>query len=135
MATAEETEEFVEAAAVRVKLRVGAEMPLANGPSRIAGGTERIGDGGFGEWQAVGGGGGVPFGIKFVAEALLVTASENSGAGGTAHGVGDVAIGAPDARGGEAIQVRRRNIAATLEADVVVPEIIGDDEQNVRPRR
>ena len=74
VAAAEEAKVVVEAAAVGVKLRMGAEVPFANRAGGVAGGAEGIGQRGFGKWQAVGDGSGIPLGIKFVAKALLVAA-------------------------------------------------------------
>ena len=79
-------------------------------------------------------GGGVPFWIKFVAEALLVTTGQVAGARGAADRIGDIAIAAADAGGRETIEVRSRDVAGALEADVVVAEIVGDDEEDVGPR-
>ncbi len=56
----------------QVKLRMGAEVPFADDTGGVPGGAERIGHGRFGERQAVRGGGGVPCGIIFAAEALLI---------------------------------------------------------------
>jgi len=74
VAAAEEAEVFVETAAIGVKLRMGAEVPFANRAGGVTGGAEGIGNRGFGKWQAVGDGSGIPLGIKFVAKALLVAA-------------------------------------------------------------
>ena len=79
----------------------------------------------------MGGGGGIPLGIEFIAEALLVPAGDKPGAGGTADRIGNVAVGATDAGGGEAVEVRRGDVAGTLKADVAVAEIVRDDDENV----
>ncbi len=52
MSAPEETEEFLEAALLRVKLRRRAEVPFADQAGRIAGGFQPIGDRDFGKRQA-----------------------------------------------------------------------------------
>ena len=127
MAAPEKTEVVVEAAAVGVKVRMGTEVPFADGAGGVAGGAESIRDGRLGERQAVGGGGGVPFGIILVAEALLITAGQEAGARRAADRIGHVTVGAAEAGSGEAVEVRRGNVAGALKAHVIVAEIVGDN--------
>ena len=52
VSAAEEAEELVEAALLRMKLRRAAQVPLADQAGRVAGRLEPIGDRGFRERQA-----------------------------------------------------------------------------------
>jgi len=72
VAAAEKTEKLVEAAPVRMKLRVGAEVPFADDAGRVTRAMEGVGDRGLREREDVGRAGGIPLGVILVAEALLV---------------------------------------------------------------
>src|SRR5206468_2891174 len=65
---AEEAKKFVEAAFLRMELRLRAEMPLANEGGGIAGGFEARGDRRFGDGQAAAG----SARIELVAEPCLI---------------------------------------------------------------
>jgi hypothetical protein len=69
--------------------------------------------------------------IVLVAKSLLVTTSHQGRAGGTAKRVTDVAIGADYALAGKTVQVRGWNIPATMESDIRVPVVIGNDEEHI----
>ena len=90
---AEEAEELVEAALLRVHLRQRAEVPFADETGDVAGGLEPVGDGLFAHGQPV-----VAAGIELVAEALLVAPRHQPRARWRAIRPADVAIGEPHAR-------------------------------------
>ena len=68
-----------------------------------------------------------------MAEAGLVAAGQERGAGRGAIGAGDVSVGEADARGRERIEVRGRDILAAMEADVGVAHVVADDDEDVGP--
>ena len=78
---------------------------------------------------------GVVIRILLVAEALLVAAGHERGARGAAERMGDVAAGAKHAAAGEPVEVRRRDVLAAIEAHVGVAMIIGNDQEEIGPRR
>src|SRR5206468_670971 len=93
VSAAEEAEEFVEAALLRMELWLGAQMPLADKSRGVAGGFEAGGDRRFGEREAAAGG----TGVEFVAKSCLIAAGHESSPRWRAIGAGDIAIGAADA--------------------------------------
>ncbi len=81
----------------------GAEVPFADGDAAVAGGAEECGEDFFAGGEAE-----VDFGftlegagVELVAEAALVAAGEEGGAGGAADGAGGIAVGEADAVAGE----------------------------------
>src|SRR6185369_14604883 len=73
--------------------------------------------------------------VVLMTEALLVASGHNARARGTAERVRDVAGGEAHATAGEGIEVRRRNVAAALKAEVGEAQIVGEDEDDVRAAR
>jgi hypothetical protein len=136
---AEEAEELVEAALLRVELRGGAEVPLADQPGGVAGGLQTVGQRRLRCRQA---GAALlallplaPGGVEFVAEALLVAAGQQAGAGRRTVRARDVAVGEPRPGLGQRVEVRRRHVLAAVEAHVGVAEVVGQDDDDVRLAR
>jgi len=64
-----------------------------------------------------------------MAEALLVPAGEEPGAGGRTDGAGDVTVGEAHAGGGDGIDVRRADVfGLVLAAHVGVAEVVGEED-------
>ena len=124
----EEAEEFLEAPSRRHLFGQGAEMPFADHAGSVAGFFESVGEGRFRQRQAV-----LARGVELMAETRLVAAGQEGGAGRRAVGAGDVAVGEPDAGGGERIEVRGWDVFAAMEPDVGVPHVVPDDDQDIRP--
>ncbi len=123
---AEEAEELVEAALLRVHFRQRAEVPLADQAGGVAGGLEPVGEGRLGQRQAL-----AAAGIELVAEAGLVAAGQQPGARRRAIRPGHVAVGEPHAGGGQRVEVRRGDVLAAVEAHVGIAHVVADDEQDV----
>ena len=131
VAAAQKAVEFIEAAAVGMKLRVRAQVPFADRGGRIAGAAQGIGDGFLGERQTVNLARRIPARVEFMTEALLVASGDEPRPRRTAHGIADVAARAMHAARGEPIEVWRGNVAAALKAHVVVAKVVDDDEEDV----
>ena len=98
-------------------------MPLADEPSRVAGGLHHVGDGALAgrESDAV-----VALGdVEFETEPFLVAAGVEAGARRAAHGGGDVAVGEPHAIAGESVDVGRLDHCSAVGSNVAVAKIVG----------
>ena len=126
---AEETEELIEAALPGMVVGRGAKVPLADQGGAVPGGLEAVGQGFLGEGQALLG---AVAWIELVAEAGLVFAGEQSGAGGGAVGAADIAAGAAGAGFGQSIEMRGGDVGAAMEADIGVAHVVADDDDDVR---
>jgi hypothetical protein len=129
---AEEAEELVEPAPLRVPGGGVAEVPLADQPRDVPGGAEAVGEGRFRERQTDLRAG---TGVELVAEPRLVAAGEHPGPGRRAVRAGHVAVGEPGAGLRQRVEVRRGDVAAAVDADVGVAHVVADDEDDVRLRR
>jgi hypothetical protein len=128
---AEQAEIPVEPAPVGMKGGVRPEVPLADGPGRIAGPAEHVGDGGLVKGQADGRVLGEPCRVILVPEPLLVAAGQQPGPGRRAEGVRNVPVRADERTLRQGVEVRRGDIAATLEAKVGISQVIRHDDDNV----
>lgn len=133
VAAAEEAVHFAETAPERVHGGGGAEVPFADEAGAVTGGAEGFGEGDLVEGKAGDWVRGVEAWVVFVAEALLVPAGEEAGAGRTAEGVGDVGGGADDAGGGKGVEVRGGNVGGAGEAEIGRAEVIDEDDDDVGP--
>lgn len=70
--------------------------------------------------------------IELMTKTLLVTACQQPGSCGRTIRTGNVAIAEPDSRSGQGIEVRRRNVLATVKADIRKAHVVAHDEQDVR---
>ena len=68
------------------------------------------------------------------AGARAVLAAHQRGPGGLAVRAAGVAVGEPHPLGGQAVDVRRLVVLAAEAADVGVAEVVGQDEDDIRPR-
>ena len=128
VAAADEAEEFVEAAAVGMEMRSFAEVPLADHAGVVTRGLELIADGFFAERQAalvVGVHRPFRVPIDIVSEARLRTACDETGAARRAHRGGDITGGAAHAILGEAVDVGRRDILRSLDAEIGEALVVG----------
>jgi len=111
-------------------------MPLADEAGGVARLPEALRQGRLGKWQAdrrvVGARGA---GIELVAEALLVTSGQEPGAGRAAVRPRDIPRRAADAARGQRVEMGGGHVAASLEAEVGVAEIVGDDDDDVGTAR
>ena len=120
-------EELVEATVEGVLAVAPAQLPLADGAGRVAGGAHDLGQGRLVRVQAV-----VPARrVEFVALPLRVASRHQAGTGRAADGRGDVAGLEPDAAAGEFVDVRGVDDLAAVDADVAVAEVVGQDEDDV----
>src|SRR5262249_52606577 len=71
--------------------------------------------------------------VEVVAEARLIAAGRQAGPGRGAVRTGDVAVGAADAVFRDRIEVLRGDVTASLEADVGVAEVVGQEDHDVGP--
>src|SRR6266542_2102289 len=132
MRAAEEAEEFVEAALLRMQLGTIAKVPLTDHAGGVAKRLHAGGQGGFRQWQTE-----LCFGgllrprIELVAEALLVTSRVQPGASRAANRTGNVPAGEPDAVPRDGIDIGSRDIFVALHAELGVPEVVGDNKQDI----
>jgi hypothetical protein len=109
-----------------------AQVPLPHEPRGVAGLLQSLGKRYFGLRQtkrAV-----RPLvraGIELVSESLLIMARQQSRARGAAVGPGYITLGAAHARPRQRIDVRRRDVSATLKAQIGIAQIIGKYEYDV----
>ena len=127
-----DAEPLVEAAARGEKLRMMAEVPLAENRSRVTAVFEDLREEFFLGVKT--GGARVVEGATH-ADAVGVATRHECGARGGADGLGHVETGEARALSGEAIDVRRLDILGSVAAEVAVAEVIGEDENNVWWRR
>jgi hypothetical protein len=105
------------------------QVPLADDGGAVARGTEGLGQGAFGQGQAVLRPGADDADLEAVAHG--VAPGQEGGAGGGADGL-DVELLQADAGGGELVDVRRLDFASVV-ADVLPAEVVGEEEDDVRP--
>ena len=134
IAAVQESEVLVEATRHRM-LRLGrAEVPLADHAGGVAALLEVVRQHALVERRAETflGRSGDAAGVELVAEALLVAPGHETGARRTAHRRGDVALGEARSALGDGVDVRRPRGGAAVGADVAVPEVVGEDDDQVR---
>ena len=119
----------VEAALPRPILLVGvAEMPFADDRGLVAGLLEALRHEPLGGVQAVGGDGGNDGGLQAVAE--RIAAGHQRRARRRAHRL-HVELRELRAARGERVDVRRLDVRAAVEADILPAEVVGDDVDDV----
>jgi hypothetical protein len=133
MPAAEQAVILLEAALHRVKLRMRAEMPLANGARGVASLVQELRHRGLAQRQTGHGALGQPRGIVLMSKPMLIPAGEDARASGTAERMRHIAARAADALGSELVEMRRGDVLAPLETHIRVAEIVGDDEEDVGP--
>ena len=125
---AQETVEVREAALLRNLRRLRAQVPFADHAGDVAGFFQVVGQRGFCERKSVN-----AARVILMAKARLLAAGEQACAGRRAVGAGDVAVSEAHARSGEGVEVRGGDVFAAVEADVGIPHVIADDDEDVRP--
>jgi hypothetical protein len=103
-------------------------VPLADRAGGVTAWFQDFGDGPFVRVQAVTGARTEGAGD---ADAIRITAGEQCGAGGGAHGLGGVKVGEPNAFLGEAIDVGRSDFGCPKASDVGVPEVVAEDHDDI----
>src|SRR5215813_2631798 len=127
--------EAIEAVLVGIEFGLIAEMPFAEDPGGVPGFLKLPRETDLcvrGESVVAGAGSGNDFGD---AAALLIASGHQPRAGGTTNGPAGMEIGEADAARGEAVEIRRPNVGVAVAAHVAVAEIVGENQQNVRPAR
>ena len=110
--------------------RIESFVPFADESRRIARVMQIIGERALIQGQAeLGFVAGVR--IELVTETRLITAGQEAGTRGTAIGGRNIAVGTADAGGGQGVDIWRRHQLAAVDADVGVPQIIRNDNQDV----
>lgn len=110
MAAAEKAEGFGEAAILRAELGRSTEMPFSNPAGDVTGIAKELRKQFLGCGQSLAMIVGIEVGIVLVTEALLVTASEEASAAGTAERVCDIAVAATKTGTRKMIEVRCWNV-------------------------
>ena len=124
MPGAEKTEEFVEPTLQRALGLAAAEMPFANHAGRITEFAQSLGQRCFCRRKA-----GIriiwlPRRVAFVSKTFLITPRQQGGAAGGTNGGRNVTTRETNAVADDGIKIRRRDIFATVESDIVVTLII-----------
>ena len=119
---------FAKAALVRPVGRAVAEVPLAEVPGAVAGPGKRVSEGPLVGAQQRAAADGVPD-----AGAVAEMAGEQAGAGGGAGGA-DVVVGEAYRVPVEAVEAGRADRAVAVAAEVAVPLVVGEDEDDVGTR-
>src|SRR5262245_1752646 len=130
MRAAEESEELVEAAFLRMELRIVPEMPFSDQTGCVTRGPEAIRQRRLGERQAdvctLGAG------VELMAEARLVPAGQEPGSCRRAIRSRDIAVRASGPRVRQRIDVRGRDVLASVHTEVGVAQVVRDDDDDVR---
>jgi len=125
MSPTEEAEEFVESALLRVKLRLVAKVRLSKPPGGITRGLQPIGERLLGERKADGGLGSLRrTGIELMPKPLLIPPRHQPRPRRTAIRPGNVPIRAAHAIFRKRIDIRRRNVAASVHTDVRIAHVV-----------
>ena len=127
---AQESEEVVEPVRVGLELRAIAEMPLAHQGRRVSGVLQELRQRLAGGWQSASAGGRRGQ-RRLEARALIVAPGHQHRAGRRARRRG-VEVGEPDAVGRQPVDVRRPDVGSAVTSVVAVPDIVHDDEDDVR---
>ena len=137
-ATAEQSEELVEAPFDRVVLLARAEVPLPHQTGGVAGRAHHVADRRLASREPEFGVG-VPFVVRgwvvLVAEPVLVAAGVETGPHRAADRRRGVAVGQPDAVRRQFVDVRGRDDRRSVGPDVAVAEVVGEDDDHVGRRR
>jgi len=72
-------------------------------------------------------------GVELVAKTLLVAPRRQPGTRRTAHRTRNVSVRETHTPPRDRINIRRRNVLATVAADVGITHIVADDNDNIRP--
>ena len=120
-------QELVESPAGGDELVGFPQMPLADGTGGVAQRPEPAGYRGFGDRQAKLRSAAVPL----VAKPRLVAASHQAGSRGAAVRARDVSLRESNARRGDGVDVRRRDLRIALAAEFAVALIVGEEDDEV----
>jgi hypothetical protein len=124
MTSTEKTEKLIEPAIHGHESRSRSEVPFAHHERRVAGGLEALRQCNGLCWQRAG--------EVLDAVAVFVSAAYQRRARRRAERAVGVGVGESDAGFRDAVNVRRRDVLATVRADVGVTHIIGENDDNVR---
>ena len=131
---AAEAVEVVVSALERAVVRQPAQVPFADQRGAVAGFFEqRRQRGMFGRQADVACGPGERF-FQADGQAVLVASGDERDAGGGADGGVGVGLGEADAFGGEVVEDGRAVVWAAVAGEVGEAEVVGHDEDDVRPR-
>ena len=133
MGAAQEAEELVETAFCGPEFIFETQVPFADHAGRVAEFLQALGQCRFGERQPeIIRGLVLRPGIVLEAEALLVAAGHEPGPRRGAQRAGYIALREADAVAADRVHVRRGNIFAALNAEIVIAEIVDQDQNDVR---
>ena len=135
MPLVEKTEELVVTAPQGMEGSGAAEVPLAHQRGCVTGFPQPLGQGSLVRWQPdlrVGVGGSDRVALE--AEAGLVAPGDHRRTGRRADRRRHVAVGEAHALGGETVEVGRGHVAPSLAARFTIAEVVGDEQDKVRPR-
>ena len=118
-------EDFVEAPLVRLILRLVAEVPLSEDPGPIARLLELLGQGRGAKGQSLA----LEDGVRDAVLEFMSTSQQSAPRRGT--GRGDLEIREADALRVQLVEVRGLEHGVTVRADIAVPLVIREDEQDV----
>src|SRR5688572_19784253 len=107
-------------------------MPFSEESRAIACRLQSIGHRSFGEWQSLVAARGSDTVVVFVAESLWVSPRHETRARWAAVRAGDVAVRESRPPGGQGVDIGRRNVGTTVNTDVRVTHVVGDDDDDVR---
>src|SRR5215217_2298500 len=127
MSTSEEPKELLKSAPVGMKLRMRALMPFAHHTRRVSRTAQRVSESDLRERQTVLRARWIPDWIKLMPKTLLITTGEEPRPRRTAHRITHIAVRASRAARRETVQIRRGYVTTSLEADVVIAEVVSDD--------
>ena len=127
-AAAEKTIPMIESTTDRALLDGEPEVPLAVGGGSVARGLEETREDFFGLRHPA-----PTFAGRVDAGALLVTAGEQTRAGGRAHVAGDIALAEPHALVCEGVHMRGRDLFGVkgIETDIGVTLVVTDDHDDI----
>ena len=110
---------------------VSAQMPLSNNPGMITGGPQEFRNGFLLSGEAHIGILRLVLGVSLEAKPLGIAGGHETGARRATDGVGNVPVGATHSVPGNGINMRRRNVLASVEADVRIAQIVAHNHNHV----
>ena len=110
---------------------VSAQMPLSNNPGMITGGPQEFRNGFLLSGEAHIGILRLVLGVSLEAKPLGIAGGHEPGERRATDGVGNVFVGATHSVPGNGINVRRRNVLASVEAGVRIAQIVAHNHNHV----
>src|ERR1700752_1275015 len=107
-------------------------MPFAKQRRGITGSLQTICHCGFTERQAEMTGGRRSIKIELMAEPLGITTRYQSCFSGTAVRATDISVGKADSTFGQSINVWGRDVLASVDTNIAISHVVGDDDKDVR---